>query len=123
MFPQNFRLRRLYTFQMLFHLVGSTIRRSWVIAPMLRMFLDRTLTVFNLENCAFSPASSSQRDPTVIELLHQVTHCNTKVELVLASIEASEQEERFWAIWWGGLGAAGPHEILGFFAHHNSKTP
>ena len=62
-----------------------------------------------------------ERDPTVIELLHQVTHCNTTVELFLVSIEASEQEERFWAIWWGS--AAGPQENLGVFAHHKSKTP
>ena len=54
-----------------------------------------------------------ERDPTVIELLHQVTHCNTKVELFLVSIEASEQEERFWAIWWG-LGAQAPTKFQGF---------
>ena len=54
-----------------------------------------------------------ERDPTVIELLHQVTNSNTKVELFLVSIEASEQEERFWAFG-GGLGAAGPQEIFGF---------
>ena len=49
-----------------------------------------------------------ERDPTVIELLHQVTHCNTTVELFLVPIEASEQEERFWAIWWGSGGRRPP---------------